>query len=97
MKALLTSALILTALSGVALPAAAQGPSSTPRVIDVSQATYANVRCGETVVFRSGDQQFRWTSNQVSHAPFNLKDIAPAGFAASQVQVYVARNRLEMS
>lgn len=66
-------------------------------MIDVSQAAYANVRCGETVVFRSGDQQFRWTSNRVSHAPVDLQNIAPAGFPTNKVQVYVARNRLEMN
>lgn len=56
---------------------------------------YVNVDDGETITFVKGAQQFTWTfvtSRGAGSVP--LSAIAPAGFTANKVEVYVASNPL---
>ncbi|MCH7345295.1 CzcE family metal-binding protein [Pelomonas sp. CA6] len=67
------------------------------RVVDVNQVRQLNVVCGDVVTFRNGEQRFSWKFDVASHAPVDLQRIAPAGFAAQNLRVYVQRNDLEMN
>ena len=62
------------------------------RTIDITDTTkWVNVKHGEVVRFVSKDQQFTWYFDGLSQPrPFDLAQIAPAGFAAQRVTVYVA-------
>lgn len=70
--------------------------AATGRIINVNANTkYVNVDDGETVTFVKDSQQFTWnfeTSRGAENMP--LSAIAPAGFTANKVQVYVASNPL---
>jgi len=70
--------------------------SPTSRQVDLATAGALNIRCGETVVFRSGTQRFAWKFDSISHRPVPLQAIAPAGFALGKaLTVYVERNESE--
>lgn len=73
-------------------PASAQQDS---RVVDVTQARTLNVACGQTVVFRRGDQSFAWTFDAVDHRAVKLASIAPPGFADQTLTIYISRNESE--
>ncbi|HKW36185.1 MAG TPA: CzcE family metal-binding protein [Burkholderiales bacterium] len=62
------------------------------RTIDITGATkWVNVTHGEVVRFVSNGQEFTWYFDGVSQSrPFDLAQIAPAGFTAQRVTVYVA-------
>jgi hypothetical protein len=62
------------------------------RTIDVTDAIkWVNVKHGEVIRFVSNGQEFTWSFDGVSQPrPFDLAQIAPAGFASQRVTVYVA-------
>ena len=68
--------------------------ASAARVVDIAAARYVNVTHGETVAFRSGSQQFSWTFNGLGGRAVDVAKIAPAGFAAKPLTVYVGRDPL---
>ena len=51
-----------------------------------------NVGYGESVVFRSGAQQFSWTFNGLDRRSVDVSQIAPAGFASKPFAVHVGRS-----
>ena len=53
---------------------------------------YMNQRDGETVAFSSAGQQFVWTFDGLDNRPVDLAKIAPSGFAAKPLTVYVGKN-----
>lgn len=57
---------------------AAAGPSST--TVDVKQATWLNVRCGDVVTFSNSGQTFTWKFEPASYRAVDLQRIAPPGF-----------------
>jgi hypothetical protein len=73
-------------------PAAAQQAS---KVIDVAKVSTLNVECGETVVFRNGEQSFAWKFDTVGHRSVKLASIAPKEFGSKPFTVYVSRNEAE--
>jgi hypothetical protein len=64
------------------------------RVVDLAATDRINVAYGESVVFRSGTQQFSWTFNGLDRRSFDVSQIAPAGFTSKPIVVYVGRNPL---
>ncbi|MRW82726.1 CzcE family metal-binding protein [Pseudoduganella sp. FT26W] len=59
------------------------------------QTKYINVDNGETVTFVHGHEMFTWNFRTLHESDsFKLADIAPAGFDAGNVEVYVARDPL---
>jgi len=62
------------------------------RTIEVTGETkWVNVKHGEVIRFISNGQEFTWYFDGVSRPqPFDLAQIAPAGFAAQRVTVYVS-------
>lgn len=84
------------AAPGGAAPQAREGravdATAADRVVDVSGARTLNVKCGETITFRSADRQFTWKFDAIGHRPVSLARIAPAGFGATDLSVYVAAN-----
>lgn len=62
------------------------------RVVDVGATKYINVQYGETVTFRNQGKEFTWTFDGLDQRAVDVQKIAPAGFAATPVTAYVARN-----
>ncbi|MCR5864587.1 CzcE family metal-binding protein [Aquincola sp. J276] len=62
------------------------------RVVDLAATDRLNVGYGETVVFRSGAQQFSWTFNGLDRRSVDVGQIAPAGFASRPFAVHVGRS-----
>jgi hypothetical protein len=59
------------------------------------QTKWVNVDNGETVTFVSGGQSFTWSFRTLRETEdFQLSAIAPAGFNAGKVEVYVASDPL---
>ncbi|WP_051647053.1 CzcE family metal-binding protein [Paracidovorax oryzae] len=96
------------ARSAAAMPAAAgssmgsqamlgrpASPDQASRTVDASRAGTLNVKCGETIAFRSGDKTFAWKFDVFSHRPVELAAISPREFNAGPVQVYVTPNEGE--
>lgn len=73
-------------------PASAQQAN---KVVDVDKVSAVNVECGETVVFRKGEQSFAWKFDTVGHRSVKLSNIAPKEFASKTLTVYVSRNEAE--
>lgn len=68
---------------------------ASARVVDLNATKYANVKYGETVIFRAdGASQFAWTFNGLDSRSLDLAKIAPSGFTAKDYKVYVGRNAL---
>ncbi len=63
-----------------------------PRTVDIGAARYVNAVYGETITFRSGGQQFSWTFNGLDRRAIDLARIAPAGFTAQRLMVYIGEN-----
>ena len=61
------------------------------RTIDITGGTkWVNVNHGEVVRFVANDREFTWYFDGVSQPrPFDLSEIAPAGFVDHSVKVYV--------
>jgi hypothetical protein len=61
------------------------------RTIDITGGTkWVNVTHGEVVRFVANGREFTWSFDGVSQPrPFDLSDIAPAGFVDHSVKVYV--------
>ena len=55
----------------------------------------ANIKCGDTITFRSGDKTFTWKFDVAGHRAVDLQKIAPAGFTKQPLMVYVSRNDAE--
>ncbi|MFZ4878261.1 CzcE family metal-binding protein [Janthinobacterium sp. Mn2066] len=70
--------------------------AAADRVINITADTkYVSVNNGETVQFKAGDKMFTWHFDTFpEEARFDLSKIAPAGFTAMPVRVYVASNPL---
>ncbi|MDH1503298.1 CzcE family metal-binding protein [Comamonas terrigena] len=67
-------------------------------VVDTTmKRPHLNIKCGETVVFTNGKDQFAWKFDVYGHRMVNLAQIAPAGFTDSEMKIYVARNDQERS
>jgi hypothetical protein len=62
------------------------------RTIDITGGTkWVNVNHGEVVRFVSNGREFTWYFDGVSQPqPFDMTEIAPAGFVDQGVKVYVA-------
>ena len=54
-----------------------------------SAAKYANARYGETLRFVSAGKSFAWKFNGLDNRGVDLQHIAPAGFTAKPLTVYV--------
>lgn len=61
------------------------------RTIDITGKTkWVNVKHGEVIRFVSNGREFTWYFDGVSQPrPFNMAEIAPAGFVDQGVKVYV--------
>lgn len=66
--------------------------SAGARVVQVGSVEKLNVRYGETVAFSSAGQQFAWTFDGLDNRAVDLAKIAPSGFAAKPLTVYVGKN-----
>ena len=66
--------------------------TSNAREVDVSTAKHANARCGETLRFVSAGKSFAWQFNGLDNRGVDLQRIAPAGFTAKPLTVYVGKN-----
>ena len=66
--------------------------TSNAREVDVSTAKHANARCGETLRFVSAGKSFAWQFNGLDNRGVDLQHIAPAGFTAKPLTVYVGKN-----
>jgi hypothetical protein len=77
---------------------AVNSTATATKTVDVSslKRPYINVRCGDVVVFRNGDRSFTWKFDVKGHRTFDLAKVAPQGFVASPIKVYVAGNDLEV-
>ena len=78
-----------------AQPAAAERTIVTAvagRTIDISGGTkWVNVKHGEVIRFVSNSREFTWYFDGVSQPrPFDMAEIAPAGFIDHGVKVYVS-------
>src|SRR6266446_4305838 len=78
-----------------AQPASAQRTTVTAlagRTIDITGGTKSvNVNHGEVIRFVSNGREFTWYFDGVSQPrPFDLSEIAPAGFVEHVVKVYVS-------
>jgi len=62
------------------------------RTIEVTgESKWVNVKHGEVIRFVSNGQEFTWYFDGMSQPrPFDLAQIAPAGFTAQRVTVYVS-------
>ncbi|HEY9101522.1 CzcE family metal-binding protein [Chitinimonas sp.] len=61
------------------------------------QTRWVNVTNGDTVTFSNGGQTFSWHFDTLHHDDnFDLAEIAPQGFQAGKVRVYVAPNAAEL-
>lgn len=69
---------------------AAQGAPA--RVVDLASTDRLNVGYGESVVFRSGAQQFSWTFDGLDRRSVDLSQIAPAGFTNKPFAVNIGRS-----
>ncbi|MEN9544926.1 MAG: hypothetical protein RLZZ598_1759 [Pseudomonadota bacterium] len=67
-------------------------PGAPVRVVDLATTDRLNVGYGESVVFRSGTQQFSWIFNGLDSRSFDVSQIAPAGFASKPFAVQVGRS-----
>lgn len=103
-------ALATAVAASLALPAAAErfangkswygAPSSAEvatQTVDVKSAKRLNVRCGDTVTFRNGEQRFSWRFDVLNHQVVDLRKIAPAGFTAEPLRIYISSNVYERS
>jgi hypothetical protein len=104
-KRLLLVALLSLGCVSIGAQAAEAGASSygseapqtaAAKLISLTPQTKSiNVDNGETVTFVHGHQMFTWNFRTLRDADnFKLSDIAPAGFEAGGVDVYVARDPL---
>lgn len=76
---------------GSAAPASAAGKMLTI----TPQTKWVNVDNGETVTFVNGSKMFTWNFRTLrEEQDLPLAAIAPAGFNAGNVEVYVARDPL---
>lgn len=66
---------------------AAQG--APVRVVDLASTDRLHVSPGESVVFRSGAQQFSWTFNGLDRRSVDLSQMAPAGLARKPFAVSI--------
>lgn len=62
------------------------------RTIEITgQTKWVNVKHGEVVRFVGNSQEFTWYFDGISQPqPFDLAQIAPTGFTAQRVTVYVS-------
>ncbi|MYN37755.1 CzcE family metal-binding protein [Duganella sp. FT109W] len=72
------------------------GNNYSDRVINLDAGTrYVNVTNGETVQFVQQGKSFSWHVDTYPNVTeVDLKQIAPAGFDAGAIEVYVASNPL---
>lgn len=82
-------------LNGASVNGAPSSAQLASKVVDVDKVSTVNVVCGQTVVFRKGDQSFAWKFETVGHRSVKLASIAPKEFAGKPVTVYVSRNEAE--
>ena len=76
---------------GSVAPASAAGKTLTI----TPKTKWVNVDNGETVTFVNGGQSFTWSFRTLRETEdFQLSAIAPAGFNAGKVEVYVASDPL---
>lgn len=66
--------------------------SNSARSVDVSGRRYVNVDFGETISFRSNGKVFTWTFNGFDRRAVRLNQIAPDGFATSDMMIYIGPN-----
>jgi hypothetical protein len=64
-------------------------------VVDVKKTQYININCGDTVTFRNGDKSFTWRFDFVNHGRVDARKVAPVGFLAGPLMVYVRPNEYE--
>lgn len=72
---------------------AAVSASGQARTVDVAAAKKLNVEYGETVVFVNGGRRFAWTFDALDLQAVKLANIAPPGFEAGSLVVYVGKNK----
>lgn len=68
--------------------------AAAARVVDVASSRPINVVHGETVTFRSEGKEFSWTFNGLGGRAVDVAKIAPAGFPAKPLTVYIGRDPL---
>ena len=69
------------------------GEATNARVVDVGGSTVSiAVPYGETVTFRSDGQRFTWTFDGLDRRAVDIAKIAPAGFPAKPLTIYVGRS-----
>lgn len=93
-------------LSALAAPAAhtpayygqATSGEGAEQQIDIQpQTRWVNVTNGDTVTFSQNGKTFSWHFDTLHHDDnFDLAEIAPQGFEAGKVRVYVAPNAAEL-
>ncbi|MFY9510888.1 MAG: CzcE family metal-binding protein [Rubrivivax sp.] len=87
-----------TFMNGQSIYGQPAASATADRQVDLAAATGINVAYGETVSFRNeGGQQFAWTFDGLDQRAVVVAKIAPAGFTAKAVTVYVGKNPLSRS
>lgn len=85
-----------TYMNGASLYGAPAPEGSATRTTSVDKAMkQVNIVCGDIVTFTSGGKNFTWKFDVASHRPVPLAKIAPSGFDAGALTVYVSRNSME--
>lgn len=97
MKTIFTSLVVATvfastnafALTNADQYGSAAGPQFTQRTIVIDSKTpYVNVKHGETVTIRNGNDSINWYFDGIAGA-FDLSKIMPAAASGHKVEVYV--------
>lgn len=91
------SALAATPVTDAHVHGIAATGTRIDRVVEVKPGTrHVNVRTGETVLFKVGDQSFvRTFEPTVNHPVFELSEIAPASVNVQGVRVYCSPDQYE--
>ncbi len=59
------------------------------RTLDVRGLSYLNVPYGEAIRFVSGGREFAWRFNGLDHRRVDLQQLAPVGFIAQPLPIYI--------
>ena len=68
------------------------GETADTRAVDLGALKYINVKYGETITFHSEGKRFTWTFNGLDQLAVELSKIAPPGYAARPLTIYVAQD-----
>ncbi len=70
-------------------------PEQARQVVDVKGTQAININCGDTVTFKNGEKTFTWRFDSVNHGRVDARKVAPAGFMAEPLMVYVRPSEYE--